>query len=156
MVDKKAASNNDTAVMRGTGLSDEELRMVESFDDVVRMTGGQVANIADEMGDGFSVLDDKMRLIGAEFIIVKYGEHESEKSDGGKFTTIHVVTKEGGKYIVNDGSTGIHAQMSEKFGPDGEPFKFLYVPRGLRVSEYTYMDGGREKPARTFYLNTGK
>lgn len=141
------------------GFSDAELREIENIDDVTRIAGvidiGGITTIGSILGTGFSVLEDKMRLLDKPFIIVKYGRHTSDKN-GGEFSTLHVVTDDREKWIVNDGSTGIHAQMSELKDKLGHVCP-LRVPRGLRVSEYDYEDGkGNKSRARTFYLNTSK
>lgn len=140
-----------TAEVTTDGFSENELRDLDSMFDV--MSTQDVANISDVMGTGFSVLEDKNRLVGVEFVIVRYGVHEGEN---GQFTTIHVVTTHKDKYVVNDGSTGIHAQLAEYKERAGRVCP-LYVPRGLRVSEYDFTDdGGNKKRARTYYLNTSK
>lgn len=141
------------------GLSDAELREIEDIDDVTRVIGvtdiAEITTIGSVLGTGFNVLDDKSKLLDVGFIIVKYGVHKSDKN-GGEFSTLHVVTNDKNKYIVNDGSTGIHAQMAELKEKMGHVCP-LFVPRGLRMSEYDYEDGkGNKTRARTFYLNTSK
>ena len=137
------------------GFTEAALADINSFADVMKVTGN-VVNISDVLGNGFSVVDDKTVLIGQEFIVVKYAEHMSETT-GGLFATMHVITAKNEKLIVNDGSTGIRAQLLELAETQGTVCP-LYVPRGLRVSNFTYKDEktGTEKKAATFYLNTGK
>lgn len=146
------------------GFSEDVLRNIDSFDAVIAMTGGTGTNIADVLGTGFVVLDEKSHpqgkghLVGTEFLIVKYGRHASETIVGKEFTSLHIVTKEGGeKWIVNDGSTGIHEQCVTLKAELGTICP-LYVPRGLRVSEYDYTDEktGAVSKAKTYYLNTSK
>jgi hypothetical protein len=138
------------------GLSEENLREIENFDDIKTLSGvAEITSISAVLGTGFSVLEDKARLLNLGFIIVKFGTHESEKN-GGEFSTLHVVTDTKEKWIVNDGSTGIHAQMTELKEKLGSVCP-LFVPRGLRVSEYDYEnDKGETSRARTYYLNTSK
>lgn len=155
MVSKTPDSSNPTAVEVIDGFAENDLAEITSFADVLNKADGPIENISDVLGNGFSVLDDKMRLIGAELVIVKYGEHKSDKNDG-TFATIHVVTRDGGKWIVNDGSTGIRDQLRELKDKAGTVCP-LYVPKGLRVSEYDYKDDkGNTSKARTYYLNTSK
>lgn len=139
------------------GFTDDMLREIESFDDIKTVAGiaGSITSIGEVLGTGFSVLDDKMRLVGIQFIVVKFSVHKSEKN-GGEFSTLHVVTDTKEKWIVNDGSTGIHEQMKELKEKMGAVCPLL-VPRGLRVSEYDYTDGkGNTSRAATFYLNTSR
>ena len=158
MVDKKVEETKGTAVEMVDGLAENELREIVDFSTVIRTLGDQTVNISDVLGTGFSVLEknEKMRLCNVPMVIVKYGEHLSEET-GNLFASIHVVTEDGGKWIVNDGSTGICVQLRELKQAAGRVCP-LYVPKGLRVSEYDYFDEAekRNKKARTFYLNTSK
>lgn len=156
MVTKNGDKSTDAEVATLDGLTEDGLRAIVDFGSVETVAGGTGTNIADVLGTGFSVLDEKKRLCGMELYVVKYGIHKSEKN-GGEFTSIHVVTRDGGKWIVNDGGTGIHEQLKglkEELGTICP----LYVARGLRISEYKYTDptDGKEKEAATFYLNTSK
>lgn len=138
----------------GTEFSEETLREFSSFDDVLRASSGVVNEISDHLGDGFSVLEDKSDLVGVEFMVVTYSVHPSE-STGKDFTSLRVITRDGRKLIINDGSTGIHEQclaLRKRLGN----FVPLHVRHGLRVSEYDYQDGEVKKRARTFYLSTSK
>jgi hypothetical protein len=149
------ADENSTAVAPLDGFTEETLKTLDSFEEVISQVG-PVANAADVLGYGYSLLEDKSRLIGQELMIVRYGIHKSDLN-GRDFSSIHVLTRDGGKYIVNDGSTGIHVQLKELKEEQGTVCP-LYVPKGLRVSEYDYTDenDGVTKKARTYYLNTAK
>lgn len=156
------SQNNDGASVANIAphVSDDALANITSFDDALAVVndvfGGSIVEADKALGTGFAVLDDKNRLIGVPFVAVKIDQHTSEISAEGKFVSLHVVTQDGRKYIVNDGSTGIYAQIQElwtrKPELQGLP---LMVRRGLRRSDYTYMDDkGAAKPATTFYLDT--
>lgn len=140
-------------------VSDDQLAEISSFDDALALIndafGGVVVEADKTLGNGFAVLDDKNKLIGVPFVAVKIQENKSELNDGGLFVSLFVVTEDGRKYVVNDGSTGIFAQVQElwKRKPElvGLP---IMVRRGLRRSDYTYMDGDKAKPATTYYLDT--
>lgn len=121
---------------------------------LLEMFGGpsEVASIANVLGNGFGVVSDKMLLVNRPFVILKYGTHMSEQT-GGEFATIHVVTSDGEKWIINDGSTGIKAQLEQIKNEHGTVCP-LRVPRGLRVSEYEVVLDGKNQKAKTFYLNT--
>lgn len=153
--DEMPEESISTAVEPVDGFDETQLRNIETWADVANIAGvDNVVNITDVMGTGFAVVDDKAPLLDIPFVIVKYGVH---KGDKGLFTTIHVVTEDGRKLIVNDGSTGIHAQLLQYKEESGRVCP-LYVPRGLRMSEYDYEDlrTGEVSRARTYYLNTSK
>lgn len=160
MVAKNGTPENQasetTAVETIDGFEEHQLRDLTQMSDVLAIAGGNVANISDVLGNGFAVLEDKTRLLDTEFVVVRYGEHKSDKGSG-KFATMHVITRDGNKFVVNDGSTGIMAQLAEIKKEYGRVCP-LYVPRGLRVSEYEIEDEktGEMKRAKTFYLNTAK
>lgn len=157
-----ADETESTALAIVDGFTEEALRDIDSFDAVISLTGGTGTNIADVLGAGFAVLDEQANplgkglLVGQKLLVLKYGVHLSEKT-GKEFTTLHIVTEPGDKWIVNDGSTGIHQQcksLKEQLGTICP----LLVPRGLRVSEYDYTDEktGAVSKAKTYYLNTSK
>lgn len=149
-------ASTSTTVEPIDGFDESTLRDLTSMSDVLALTKDRIPNIAEVLGNGFEILDNKMRLVDVEFVIVRYGEHKSDKGSKGTFATIHVITSNGNKYVVNDGSTGIQEQLKEIKEEHGRVAP-LYVPRGLRVSEYDYTDEkGNTSKAQTFYLNTAK
>lgn len=97
------------------------------------------------------ILKDKSVLVGTPFLIVEWFFYPGDF--GEDFVSMKVVTMDGRKFIVNDGSTGITAQLratSEKRNVYGG----MACRKGLRVSEYTYTnDKGVEVPAATFYID---
>jgi len=147
-------------------MDDAELGAIQSFADameLLRAHGMTVADITEEYGTGFDVLDDKRQLVKVPFLILTWRFTEG---DHGKFVSMTIVTREPGgvsrKLIVNDGSTGIRQQMEtisearlQQFEGDmNKAHAGLLVPKGLRISEYDYVnDKGVKTPAATFYLN---
>lgn len=147
-------------------MDDADLGAIQSFADAMALlqsAGMTVADITEEYGTGFDVLDDKRQLVKVPFLILSWRFSEG---DHGKFVSMMIVTREAGgvsrKLIVNDGSTGIRKQMEEisedrlqKFKGDvNKAHAGLLVPKGLRISEYDYVnDKGVKTPASTFYLN---
>ena len=168
--------SNDSASRKGTGqavdtvtgeiaetkrpFSDDELRNLDSLDSIRALLGDKVGNATD-LGSGFAVLEteQKRRLIGVPLLFVFWTFNDSDKGDTGEFVSAHVVQLDAsgkvvGKWIVNDGSTGIYAQLHEYTERTGAS-QGLFVPKGLRASDYTITDdGGREKAATTFYIDT--
>lgn len=133
------------------------LRNVHSFEDAVALTRsvvGEVQDAAEVIGSGFIVLptDQKSRLVGVKFVILSV---DFSPGDNGPFASMMVVTENGERLIVNDGSTGIYAQLEEWSVrlPAGQVLGGLVV-RGLRRSDYMYTDDkGIDKAATTYYLN---
>jgi len=159
-----ADSKNDasTEVEKSTPLyTTDQLADIKSFDDMMQLladSGIQATEIS-EYGDGFEVLNDKRKLVNVPFGILDY--KFSEKGDYGRFSIVRLVTKDGRKLIVTDGSsTGIHHQMEdlERRGVRGG----VMCPTGVVVSEYTYVGvdpkTGEEirEPGETFYFSMAK
>lgn len=146
--------STETAVETIDGFNEDQLRAVESLTDVLQMTGGNVGQISKVLGNGFSVLDNKAALLDTEFVIVRCGFHKSEVGSKKEFVTLHVVTTDGRKLVVNDGGSGIYAQAKEMVKMYGRVAP-LHVPKGLRASTYDYTDAdGNTSEATTYYLNT--
>lgn len=117
---------------------------------------GKVVDVSEEIGTGFGVVDDKAPYVGVPMVILKTEKHPN--GDHGPFWTLHAVTKDGRKIILNDGSTGIAAQLDAYYEryPDRRHLP-LVVHKGLRSSTYPYTDDhGITKMATTFYLDTAK
>lgn len=134
--------------------NEDQLRGLASIEDVFANVSEPVTEIGEVLGDGFSVLENKSDLVGVRFVVVTYETHTSE-INGGQFSSMRVITEKNDKYIVNDGSTGIHAQCAALLEKTGKVAPLL-VPGGLRMSEYDYDDNGQKKRARTYYLATSK
>lgn len=96
------------------------------------------------LGDGFAILKDKGMAVDREFLILDWTFHNG---DQGEFVSMRIINPQGEKARINDGSTGICAQLREltEKGITGG----IHCPNGLRVSEYLTPEG---KPARTFYI----
>jgi len=144
-------------------LSVNDLADIASFEDAFKIaaqrSAGELLSAAD-LGDGFVLLRDhggKDKLVGKEFVVLtiqfgtsdKYRNHDGEPQE---FVAMRCVDRTGGKWILVDGSTGIYEQM-RGFSP--ENFAGMYVPKGLRKSEYDTTDEiGNEIVATTYYLDT--
>lgn len=135
-------------------VSDEMLQNITSFDDAMAVIndvfGGEVVEADKELGTGFAVLEEKDRLIKVPFVAIKIDRHE--KGDHGPFVSLHIVTSDGRKYIINDGSTGIFAQVEELWSRKPQLRTMpLLVRRGLRRSDYIHPEHGA---STTYYLDT--
>jgi hypothetical protein len=151
-----ARKNTTDVAVIGTNFETEELAGLTSFADALALVQEKVGEsnvgVADqEIGDGFKLLENKDLLIGVEMLLITWDFHQG---DHGEFVSAKVMTKDGQKYIVNDGSTGIRDQLmgySAKKNSQGG----LYCKKGLRRSNYEYEDeNGQKKPATTYYLDT--
>lgn len=154
---KTAASTTSTEVeVPGKNITVDELAALTSFDDALKLVQEKIGEdnvgvAAAEIGDGFKLLENKDQLIGIPFIAVTWDFHQG---DHGEFVSAKVMTRDGQKYIVNDGSSGIRDQLmgyTAKKNTQGG----LYCEKGLRRSNYEYQDeSGQKKPATTYYLDT--
>ena len=139
-------------------LNDDALRGITDFASAIA-AAGPVMDIADtELSTGFDVVKDKNDLIGRPFLILDWSTGMGEK---GPFTSVLIITQDNRKLIINDGSTGIHEQLSRLPKLDGN---VIGVHKGLRKSEYDIHDDngeviinpktGRPERGTTFYLDT--
>lgn len=134
------------------------LRDIQSFEDammLVQSTYGDPLLASAELGDGFELLKDKAkdRLIGEQCLFVSWSFADGDYAD--EFVAARVVTKDGGKYVIIDGGTGIRKQLREFTDAHGGRTGGLYVARGLRRSDYQYTDeSGKPKDAATYYVDT--
>ena len=135
-----------------TPFTTEDYAGIESFDDAMALVeqkmGGVVIDSID-LGDGFSVVENKDTLLGTPLLILAV--HFSE-GDHGEFASCRAVTEDGRKVVINDGSTGIFAQL--KLLQEKRPEIFgapIMCRNGLRKSEYDHPEHGRSV---TYYLDT--
>ena len=124
----------------------------------MELFGGDVLDASSELGDGFEVLDNKDRVVDVPFVLISWSF--STKGKFGEFVSARLVTEGNGKYVINDGGTGIYAQLREFTDTHGGRDGGLFVRKGLRKSEYS-VDLPDPKtgeivptPAVTYYLST--
>lgn len=153
MAEAKNTAGKDVAKK---GPSSNQLADITSFDDALKLAQSlygetNVVAASDVIGDGFKLLENKDQLIEVPFLALSWDFHQG---DHGEFASVKVVTRDGQKYVVNDGSTGIRDQLMQ-FTADTNRYGGLFCMKGLRRSDYTYTDDkGEEKAARTYYLDT--
>jgi len=145
-------------VNNGPRFTDDQLADIQSFNDLQALfeAEGTVVDSFEDYGTGFDVVDSKDQLIGKPFIILEWRFNDG---DYGVFVSCLVVTEDNRKMILNDGSSGIRAQLEsvtkrrEAAGSD-QPQRGLMCKRGLTVSRYQYVDSasGESRPAATYYL----
>ena len=116
-------------------------------------------------GDGIVCIDTpeviaKEDLLDVPFFIVTW-RWNCDRETGRVFVSVEAITADDRKVVINDGSTGIMAQLRAIEDETGRPGGVM-VPHGLRVSRYgvdangaPLPAGSTEKPdsiAQTFYL----
>jgi hypothetical protein len=123
------------ALANANRFTDEELRNITSFDDALALAQsvyGEITDITEELGNGFTLISDKSPLVDNPFVIVSCAFNDG---DFGSFASVAAVTKDGKKYIFNDGSTGVHNQLFELARTKKRTGGFM-APSGLTASEY--------------------
>lgn len=138
--------------------TDADLAGVTDMDTALAMLGS-VTDIEDfaDYGSGFDILENKDNLIGVPFVVLEWRFTDSQKYSQ-TFASMVVVDEKNNKYIVNDGSTGICAQLqmvTQQRIDQGKayPQAALICRKGLRRSDYTVEDSqGKELEASTYYL----
>jgi len=147
---------------------EETMGAIKSFDDAIAVLAAAGVELHDskEYGDGFDVAD-KNELVGVPFVILGMKFSEGEYGGNG-FVIIHLVTKDGRKLIITDGSTGIRAQ-AEKYAARGlvagvvfrdglirSDFRYVddkTAANGIRIVRASDPEFASSKPATTFYLS---
>lgn len=137
-------------------LNEAQLTDIRSFEDAVAMlaqAGIETHSITD-LGDGFAVMD-KSEFVNRRFVIVSTRLVDAEKSDfGNPFAIIRLVTADGIKAIITDGShkSGVCNQVLVS-AERGINLAGYVCEKGLLGSEYKYVDEtGKETPAVTYYF----
>lgn len=166
---KKADENKSTEIAK-PDLTNEQLRNLQSWEDVQALINaefGGAIDAAGELGDGFALLDNKRSLEGIPLIFLtwdfrtstKYQEEVNGEIQPGVFVSARVVAQTPvglKKYIINDGSTGIRDQLKELTARTGRQGG-LTAKLGLRASDYDYVDEkGKKTEATTYYINTSE
>lgn len=136
---------------------DQSLRSLDSFSDALATVGPNVLDSADEIGSGFSVLEDKDKLLKQTFLILEWrfnpGKYTNDTGELTDFVSATVITKANDRFILNDGSTGIAKQLRDLSDRTGQ-YGGLLCRNGLRVSrdyDVELPDGSTTK-GTTYYL----
>lgn len=84
---------------------------------------------------------EKEALLGRPFLIFDVAFNSGDYA--GEFTSVHLITEDGERYFINDGGTGVYAQLKELVATTKQTGGFL-VKNGLRKSEYDYDQDDRK------------
>lgn len=142
------------------------LREINTFDDALAILAAEGIKVDDantEVGDSFTKLDDKNKLVDIPVLFMSW---DFVNGDFGKFVVARVVAQhvDGsvGKYAIIDGSVGVCKDLREYSESHGGKTGGLAARGGLTRSDYM-VDLEDKKtgevvstPATTFYVNTSK
>jgi hypothetical protein len=145
--------------------SAEVMGAFKSWTDLDRYYASQKF-VEEEYGKGFIVLStkEKERFTGVAFRIISWVFRTGDK---GPYVSAAIITEDGRKFILNDGGTGIRAQLARVTVSrlaENTPNRTLWtretaqaglrVPGGLRRSDFDYTDKltGDVTPATVMYL----
>ena len=127
----------------------------DSWDDLTAWVEEHGEGIIEFKGSAWEVLSDKSLLVGVPFLIA---DVRAYKGKFGPAVAICLLTQQplpghdDNKYVINDGSTGIHEQVMSMI-MTAKRKTGISCPRGLRASDYIYVDDkGNEIPATTYYV----
>lgn len=123
------------ALARTQQFDDSDLRAITTFEEAFALAEtmfGEVTDISQELGNGFTLITDKSVLVNKPFVIISCAFNDG---DFGSFASIAAVTKDNEKYIFNDGSTGVHNQLFELARTTKRTGGFM-APSGLSQSDY--------------------
>lgn len=138
--------------------SDDELHDITDWNSGLSLLerSGMAGENFSDYGTGFKVVD-KDNLKGVPLMILEW---RFNNGDFGEFVSATAVAKDGRKVIINDGSTGIAAQLrrvtdTRVKNNHPNPQAALLVENGLTRSDYTYTDPKtqEQKAAVTYYLS---
>lgn len=142
-VEVPEASGASIVTQGAPTFAEDQLRSVQSFDDAMQLAAeqyGTIQDFAEEYGTGFDLLDDKSKLVGQPLILLQWRINDG---DFGGFVSAVGVTKDGTKFIINDGSTGVFKQLCE-ISATTQRNGGLVVQKGLRQSQYPICVGTDE------------
>lgn len=171
-VDTSAAVDEAPVTITDTGqeiatynkMTFEDLAAIASFEDALRIAGEDGSLIgAEALGDGFRIETDKEKLVGVTFVVVDW-DYGKNVTMGEKFIIIRLVTQDGRKLIITDGSTGIMRQLEMLFQVSKGKLRRVLCNGGLRASQYWIAEemgvgivqadyAGKKKLATTYYID---
>lgn len=135
--------------------SDVELASLNSIDDYLELTRDKGVVLDDAtkvMGDGFVFVEDKNRLVGVPFVVVKF-DFGVDKNDN-RYALVWLITEGNDKFRIYDASTGILKQLTE-YAEKTTKYTGLLCKSGLTRSDYEVEVNGKKQTAVTYYLATG-
>jgi hypothetical protein len=166
----KADLDRSMQVATRSLFSDAELGAITTFADAAELLASKNVPVesSEDYGTGFHILPDKVALVNKPFLILSWRFNEGDFGDRG-FVSVELITEDDKKYVMNDGSTGVCAQLHEISAVrmakgSSTPQVGLIVKNGLTRTQYWYNEtsgetSGKAKegkgwvPASTYYLS---
>lgn len=155
-----ARSKNDvqevteTAVVPQTKYTDAQLRdgrFADFYRDAI--SRGELITAEDALGNGFTLIKDKDKLLGVSFLALEWRFNASDKFGEGEFVSIYCITEDDKKYVINDSGVGICKKLRELSDRTGQ-YGPMFVAQGLTVSrDYATTDSnGNTIMGTTYYI----
>lgn len=143
-----------------------DAKLPESWDEMVSLlneSGIEVDLAVDVLADEWPIVEKKA-LINKALMLATWSVSNPEESGDfeGQYIVVRGITKDGKRFRFADGSTGIFRQLVKLTrervqNGSATPNAGLYVPGGLTVSQYDYVDEkGKKSKAETYYLSNAE
>lgn len=134
----------------------ETVQRLETLDAAAQWvidSGGELLDSADLIPSYNILGKNKDALVDKPFLILHWRFNWSDKFNG-EFVSALVVTEDGDKFVVNDGSTGICAQLRTVTNQRGK-YGGMLCRKGLTRSTYPLFDedtGEKKGEGTTYYI----
>lgn len=120
----------------------------QSFDEMMEQLTAENALLIAREEFNLVNREAKEKLIGVPILIFSWVKRDG---DFGEYYSVKARTVTNELVIINDGSTGIAAQM--QWLDDHDEKRAIFCKDGLRASDYTVvLPNGKELESRTYYL----
>lgn len=123
-------------------IDNDQLRNVRDFSSAMELLeslGVPLVDSSEELGTGFIKTDKKDQFVGTPFVALFWTFHEGDYGSD-PFVAIHLVTRDGGRYILTDGSTGIRDELRKWTENNNGRTHGMICESGLSKSEYKYCE----------------
>lgn len=160
----KSSQGKDSQDVVILEMSEDAIVSIDSYEQALALVNnnGGIVEIGEVAGDGYVITKDKDILLNIPFLLIDWKE-VTDPETLRDYATIRLITSDGRKYRLSDGSTGIYKQLTEIRDRTGF-VTGIRVPKGLTKSEYYIRDDTREpvgkdfdgpkSKAATYYLST--
>lgn len=130
---RNTAQNNLPATI---DLTEDALRGITTLEEAFQYFQNNSLTVADattELGSGFTLTENKTQFDGVPLMLVKWDFYSGRW--GTDFVAAYVLTENAGRFIINDGGTGICSQL-QAYTERTKRQNGLLCPRGLTFSKY--------------------
>lgn len=148
--------DNYSTVFEWTSAQYREINDLYTAIEVLEDAGLIQPNVKEDI-TGFRLIpaEGKAELVNMPFLIVS-ATLKKAIEHGSTYVDIMLVTADDQRIWMRDSSTGIFAQLQERFTAAGTTVLYgLWVRRGLRFQDFPFKrDDGQTINSRTYYLNS--